>query len=40
MKNVLKPPAKNILIPLGLTSAASATGVAIIRKCLGQVQEQ
>ena len=29
MKNVLKPLAKIVLIPLGLTAAASATDVAI-----------
>ena len=31
-RNVLKPLAKNILIPLGLTAAASATDVAIHKK--------
>ena len=29
MKTVLKPLAKNVLIPLGLTAAASTTDVAI-----------
>ena len=28
-KNVLKPLAKSVLVPLGLTAAASATDVAI-----------
>ena len=32
MKNLLKPLAKSILIPLGLTAAASATHAAIIHK--------
>ena len=31
-KNVLKPLAKSVLIPLGLTAAASATDVAIHKK--------
>ena len=35
MKNVLKPLAKNVLITLGLTAAASATDVAINRKMFG-----
>ena len=35
MKNVLKPLAKTVLIPLGLTSAASATDAAIQKKILG-----
>ena len=35
MKNVLKPLAKSILIPLGLTSAASATDAAIHKKLFG-----
>ena len=32
-ENVLKPLAKSVLIPLGLTAAASATNVAIHKKC-------
>ena len=32
MKNVLKPLAKSVLIPLGLTAAASATDEAIHKK--------
>ena len=32
MKNVLKPLAKSVLIPLGLTAAASATDAAIHKK--------
>ena len=32
MKNVLKPLAKSVLIPLGLTAAASATDAAIYKK--------
>ena len=32
MKNVLKPLAKSVLIPLGLTAAASATHTAIHKK--------
>ena len=35
MKNVLKPLAKSILIPLELTAAASATDAAIQKKILG-----
>ena len=35
MKNVLKPLAKSVLIPLGLTVAASATDVAIHQKMFG-----
>ena len=35
MKNVLKPIAKSVLIPWGLTAAASATGVAIHKKMFG-----
>ena len=35
MKNVLKPLAKSVLIPLGLTAAASATDAAIHRKMFG-----
>ena len=34
MKNVLKPLAKSILIPLRLTAAASATYAAIHKSCL------
>ena len=37
MKNVLKPLAKSVLIPLGLTAAASATDAAIPKKCLDLV---
>ena len=36
--NVLKPLAKTVLIPLGLTTAASATGHAIHKKCLDLVR--
>ena len=32
MKNVLKPLAKSVLIPLGLAAAASATDAAIYKK--------
>ena len=35
MKNVLKPLAKSVLIPLGLTVAASATDAAIHKKIIG-----
>ena len=35
MKNVLKPLAKNVLISLGLTAAASATDAAIHKKMFG-----
>ena len=35
MKDVLKPLAKNVLIPLGLTTAASATDAAIHKKMFG-----
>ena len=35
MKNVLKPLAKSVLIPLGLTAAAAATNAAIHRKMFG-----
>ena len=35
MKNVLKPLAKTVLIPLGLTSAAQATDAAIQKKIFG-----
>ena len=37
MKNVLKPLAKSILIPLGLTAAASATDAAIHKKMFDMV---
>ena len=35
IKNVIKPLAKSVLIPLGLTAAASATDVGIYKKILG-----
>ena len=35
MKNVLKPLAQSVLIPLGLTAAPSATDAAIHKKRLG-----
>ena len=35
MKDVLKPLAKSVLIPLGLTAAASATDAAIHKKMFG-----
>ena len=35
MKNVIKPLAKNVLIPLGLTAAASAADAGIHKKILG-----
>ena len=35
MKNVLKPLAKRVLIPLGLTAATSATDAAIHKKMFG-----
>ena len=35
MKNVLKPLAKSVLIPLGLIAAASATDAAIHKKMFG-----
>ena len=35
MKNVLKTQAKNVLIPLGLITAASATDAAIHKKMFG-----
>ena len=35
MKNVIKPPAKNVLIPLGLAAAASAADAGIHKKMLG-----
>ena len=37
MKNVLKPLAKSVLIPLGLTASVSATDAAIHKKCLDLV---
>ena len=37
--NVLKPLPKSVLIPLGLTAAASPTDAAIHKKCLDQVQK-
>ena len=35
IENVLKPLAKSVLIPLGLTAAASATDAAIYKKTFG-----
>ena len=35
MKNVLKPLAKSVLIPLGLTAAASVTDAAVHKKMFG-----
>ena len=35
MKSVIKPLAKNVLVPLGLTAAASAEDVGIHKKILG-----
>ena len=35
MKNVIKPLAKSVLIPLGLTAAASAADAGIYKKMLG-----
>ena len=35
MKNVIKPLTKSVLIPLGLTAAASATDAGIHKKILG-----
>ena len=35
MKNVLKPLAKSVLIPVGLTAASSATDAAIHKKMFG-----
>ena len=35
MKNVLKPLAKSVLIPLGLTAATSATDSTIYKKIFG-----
>ena len=37
MKNELKQLAKSVLIPLGLTTAASATDAVIHKKCLDLV---
>ena len=37
MKNVLKPLAKSVLIPLRLTAGASATDAAIHKKYFGSV---
>ena len=34
-KNVIKPLAKSVLIPLGLTAAASAADAGIIKKSCG-----
>ena len=38
MKNVIKPLAKSVLIPLGLTAAASAAHAGIHKKILGSVR--
>ena len=35
MKNVLKPLAKSVLIPLGLTASVSPTDAAIQKKIIG-----
>ena len=35
IKNVIKPSAKSVLIPLGLTAAASAADLGIHKKILG-----
>ena len=35
MKSVIQPLAKRVLIPLGLTAAASAADAGIHKKCLG-----
>ena len=35
MKNILKPLAKSVLIPFGLTAVAAATNVAIHKKMFG-----
>ena len=37
MKNFIKPLAKSVLIPLGLTAAASAADAGIHKKILGTV---
>ena len=39
MKNVIKPLAKSILIPLGLTAAASVADAGIHKKSLDQKQQ-
>ena len=40
MKNVSKPLAKSVLIPLGLTAAAAAANdAAVHKKCLDLVQQ-
>ena len=39
MKNVIKPLAKSILIPLVLTAAASATDAGMHKKSLDQKQQ-
>ena len=38
MKNVIKPLAKSVLIPLGVTAAASAADIGIHKKVLGSVK--
>ena len=35
MKNVIKPSAKSVLIPLGLSAAASAADAGVHKKALG-----
>ena len=40
VRNILKPLAKSVLIPLELTAAASVTDAAIHKKCLDQKQQQ
>ena len=39
MKNVLNPLAKNVLIPLGFTAAASATDAAFYKKIKAQLEQ-
>ena len=39
IKNVLKPLAKSVLVPLGLTAAASATDAVIHKKMFGTVMK-
>ena len=39
MKSVIKPLAKSVLVPLGLTAAASAADVGIHKKILGSVSD-
>ena len=39
MKNVIKPLAKSVLIPLGLTKAASAADAGIHKKILGSFHQ-